>query len=170
MSLEEKGALQAKLTIAKFKGDFKSEIEAIEKGVKPYEIDGETYPIEDVFLNEGINAIWTLVCGGSETAFNNSNARVGVGNGTATEDATQTGLQGTSTAFAAMDTGYPTFGSDQKAMFKGTFGDGQAEFAWEEFTVDNGATPNKNLHRKVVSKGTKPTGETWVLTIELSLS
>lgn len=170
MSLEEKGALQAKLTIAKFKGDFKSEAEAIEKGAEPYEIDEEEYPIEDVFLNEGINAIWTLVCGGSETAFNNANARVGVGNSNTAENATQTGLLGASTAFAAMDSGYPTFGSNQKATFKGTFGNGQAEFAWEEFTVDNGATPNKNLHRKVTSKGTKGANETWVLTIELSLS
>jgi len=172
MGLEEKGALKARLSIAKFKGDFKSEAEAKEKGVEPYEVDEETFemPLEDVFLNEGINAIWTLVCGGTETAFNNANARVGVGNSNAAESPTHTGLQGTSTAFAAMESGYPTFGSGQKATFKGTFASGQGEFAWEEFTVDNGATPNKNLHRKVTSKGTKPSGETWILTIELSLS
>ncbi len=173
MSLEEKGrGLLAKLTIAKYEGDFKSEAEALEKGAEPYEINEEIYPVdlEDVFLNEGINAMWTLVCGGTETAFNNANARVGVGNGTVAESATQAGLQGASTAFAGMDSGYPTFGTNQKATFKGTFGSGEAEFAWEEFTVDNGATPNKNLHRKVTSKGTKGSGETWVLTIELSLS
>lgn len=170
MSLKEKGMLEAKLTVAKYKGNFKSEAEALEKGAKPYEVEEEEYPVEDVFLNEGINAIWTLVCGGSETAFNNANARVGVGNGTDAESASQTGLTGGSTAFAAMESGYPTFGSGQKVTFKGSFGDGEAEFAWEEFTVDNGSTPNKNLHRKKTSKGTKGSGETWVLTIELSLS
>ena len=167
---EHPGALLAKITIEKFRAP--SLAAALRLGIEPYEIVEEIYPweLEDVFLNEGINAIWTLVCGGSETAFNNTNARIGVGNGTAAEDATHTGLQGVSTLFKAMMTGFPTFGSSQKAVFKSEFVSGEAEFAWEEFTVDNGSVADKNLHRKVTSKGTKPSGETWTCQIELSLS
>jgi len=168
--VREASALAAKITIEKYKAQSLAEAQRL--GVEPYEVIEESYPweLEDVFLNEGINTIWTLVCGGSETAFNNANARIGVGNGTAAENATQVGLQGASTQFKAMLSGYPTFGSNQKAVFKSEFVSGEAEFAWEEFTVDNGATPNKNLHRKVTSKGTKPSGETWTCQIELTLS
>lgn len=162
--------LLAKIIIAKYKA--RSLEEATKLGIQPYEILEETLPSEliDVFLNEGIDAMWTLVCGGSETAYSNANARIGVGNGTDAESATQTGLTGTSTLFKAMLSGFPTFGSGQKATFKSEFVDGEAEFAWEEFTVDNGNVANKNLHRKKISKGTKPSGETWTCQIELSIS
>lgn len=167
---EHPSALLAKITIEKYRAP--SLREALRLGIKPYEVLEEQFiqDLIDVFLNEGINAMWTLVCGGSETAFDNTNARIGVGNGTTAESATQAGLQGASTAFKGMMTGFPTFGSNQKAVFKSEFVDGEAEFAWEEFTVDNGATADKNLHRKVTSKGTKPSGETWTCQIELSLS
>jgi len=167
MVTHESGKISTRIIVDKYLGDFKSEAEALETGAKPYESSTSEH---NVFLNEGINALWTLVCGGTETAYTNANARVGVGNSSAAENATQTALQGGSTAFAAMDSGYPTYGTSQKATFKGTFGSGQAEFAWEEFTVDNGSSANKNLNRKISSKGTKGSGETWVLTIELSIS
>ena len=120
-------------------------------------------------LNEGINELWTLACSASGTKYDSTNARVGVGNGTTPADASQGGLQGASTAFAAMDGGYPTYGTSQQAVFQGTFGDAAANFAWEEFTVDNGATANKNLLRKVQNKGTK-NGGTWVLRITATIS
>jgi len=135
-----------------------------EKGKPPYETLKSEH---NTFLNEGLNAMWTLVCGGTETPFDNANARVGVGNSNVAEDPTQTGLQGTLTAFASMDNGYPIYGSDQRGIFRGIFRDGEAEFSWEEFTVDNGETPNKNLNRTVIPKGTKPPNEVWRLTIEL---
>ena len=92
------------------------------KGVK--EIHG------NVFLNEGINAIWTLVCGGSETPFDNANAHIGVGDGTDAADPSQTGLTGTNKAYAPMDSGYPVYGSDQKAVFRATFGSDEANFCY----------------------------------------
>lgn len=160
---------KAKYAVTKYKGklSLKTRI-AVEKfkvgKEKPYEVIVKK---GNVALNEGINAIWTLVCGGSETVYDNTNARVGVGDGTSAEDSSQTGLQGVNQAFKQMNATYPQYGSNQKAVFQGTFNDGEAEFAWEEFTVDNGATPNKNLVRKVTSVGTKPSGEIWRLTIEV---
>jgi len=164
---------KCKITIKKFKGNFKSEQDALAAGAEPYEIDEEIFPweLEDVFLNEGINAIWTLVCGGSETAFDNSNAHIGIGDGTTAEDASQTGLQGTNKTYLPMDSGYPQYGSDQKAVFKATADGDTANHGWQEFTVANGNSDTaKNLNRKVSDKGTKPSGETWVIQVELSLS
>jgi len=133
---------------------------------QPYEtIERE----HNLLLNEGINAILTLVCGGSETAYNNANARIGVGNSNTAAVATQTALQGASTAFKAMDTSYPTYGTSQQVVFKASFGDSEANFAWEEWTVDNGASANKNMNRKVESLGTKTNG-TWSLQVTITLS
>jgi hypothetical protein len=123
----------------------------------------------NLLLNEGINAMWTLICGGSATAYNNTNARIGVGNSATAAAATQTGLQGASTAFKAMDTSYPTYGTSQYAIFKSSFGDSEANFAWEEWTIDNGATANLNMNRKVESLGTKTSG-TWSLQVTITLS
>jgi len=125
----------------------------------------------NIFLNEGINLIWTLVCGGSGTPFNNANSYLGVGNGSTSEDASQTGLQGTSKLYKKVDVGYPQYGTDQKAVWRATFGGTEANFAWNEFTVANGSSDTAiNLNRKVVSKGTKTSGSTWILTLTLTLS
>jgi len=125
----------------------------------------------NVLLNEGINELWTLVCGGAGTAFSNANAYIGVGDGTTAEDAAQTGLQGTSKLYKGMDAGYPTYGSDQKATWRATFGSAEANFAWEEITVANGSDDTAvNLNRKVQSMGTKASGTTWIATLEITLS
>jgi len=67
-----------------------------------------------------------------------------------------------------MDGGYPQCGSSQQAIWQGTYGDAEANFAWEEFTVVNAAdNTGKNLFRKVENKGTK-NGGTWTLGITAS--
>lgn len=125
----------------------------------------------NVFLNEGINLIWTLVCGGSGTPFDNANSYLGVGNGTDPEDATQTGLTGASKLYKGMDSGYPQFGSEQKAVWRATFNGNEANFAWQEFTVANGSSDTAiNLNRKVSDQGTKVSGATWILTLTLKIS
>ena len=134
---------------------------------KPY---SDIKTLHECYLEEGMDEIWNLVCGyGSAVAYNNTDARIGVGNSSTAEDETQTGLIGGSTNFQGMKTGYPkTPGADamaQKAVFRSVFADGQAEFAWEEFTIDNGNTRNKNLVRIVASKGTKSAGEEWEVEI-----
>lgn len=121
-------------------------------------------------LNEGINELWPLICGGSATAYNNANARLGVGDSSAAFNATHTDLQAaTNKLFKAMETGYPTYGSAQKATFKASFSSAEANWAWNEWGLDNGVAAAKNMNRKVETLGTKTTG-TWVLTVEISLS
>jgi len=142
-------------------------------GYGPLEIrvaHGFYWLLLNTMLNEGIDEMWDLVDGtGGTTLYNAANARVGVGNSNAAVVATQTGLQGASTAFAAMDGGFPT-STTQKLNCKGSFPTGQAEFAWEEYTIDNGSVRNKNLNRALQSNGTKPSGQTWTLEVQITLS
>ena len=133
---------------------------------KPYDIDEFD---GNVLLNEGITAMLTLIIGGAETAYNNANAELGVGNSSTAANSTQTDLQGASTEWNAMDATYPQV-SGQIVTFRSTFGSTEANFAWEEFSVRNGSVANKNLNRKVTSKGTKASGETWILSLTIELS
>jgi hypothetical protein len=140
-------------------------------GTAPYEIHvGHGLPIIrlNLMLNEGLDQIWDLVDGTDTTnKYTNALARVGVGNSSTAAAATQTGLQGGSTAFTVMDATYP-ISTSQKINLKGSFADTFAEFAWEEGTADNGSSPNKNLNRLVQSKGTKPSGETWTSEVQIT--
>lgn len=124
----------------------------------------------NVMLNEGINEIWALVSGGSATAYNNANSRCGVGDSSTAESAAHTDLQAsTNKLYVGQNATYPQIGS-QQIVFKCDFTSGQANFAWNEFTVDNGASALKNLNRKVSAQGTKSSGQTWTLTLTITLS
>jgi len=125
----------------------------------------------NILLNEGINLLWTLACGGSGTPWNAANAYIGVGDGTAAEEATQTGLQGTNRQYKAMDAGYPTYGSNQQARWQATFAGNEANFTWNEITVANGSSDAAvNLNRKVQNLGTKASGTTWIAQLTITLS
>lgn len=136
-----------------------------------YKFLGEVEFAPNMLLNEGINAMWTLIAGGSETAFNNANARLGVGDSSAAEAATQTDLQAAvNKLYKAMDASYPTYGSSQQIVFRSTFGGTDANWAWAEFSADNGGTALKNMNRKVSAQGTKISGQSWQLTLTITLS
>jgi hypothetical protein len=126
----------------------------------------------NLLLNEGINALWTLVCSSSGTKFDNSNAYLGVGDSSTAENATQTALQAsTNKLYKAMDATYPTYGTSQYATWKSTFTTSDANFAWNEFTVANGSSDTaSNLNRKVSAQGTKLNTQTWELTLQITLS
>ena len=169
MNTEQKRALLEKIiekvewSIAKFKNDDDY------KAGKPYEVlkfDG------NLLLNEGINELWSLVCGTGGVKFDNTNAYLGVGDSSTAEAATQTGLQAaTNKLYVAMMATYPTYGTSQKATWKASFDTGDANFEWNEFTVANGNSDSAdNLNRKVSAQGTKTSGQTWELTLEITLS
>ena len=126
----------------------------------------------NIALNEGLQELIDIICGlGTPTKWDNSNARLGVGDSNAAESASQTGLQAsTNKTYKAMDTGYPQR-SNQTAEWRATFGSSDANYAWEEYTVVNAASDTgKNLNRKISSKGTKSSGETWVLSLQITFS
>ena len=157
--MKEKANWKAKWIVWKYKGEPKPE-----NLIEVREAEG------NLLLNEGINAIWTLVAGGTETPYDNANARIGVGDSNADADPSQTGLLGVNQYYKGMDEGYPTYGSGQKIVFRSTFGTNEANFAWNEVTVDNGEGSAKNLNRKVVSLGTKTSDQTWIIQLEITLS
>jgi hypothetical protein len=103
----------------------------------------------NIALNEGLQELIDIICG--------------LG--------TQTGLQAaTNKTFKAMDTGYPQR-SNQTAEWRATFGSADANYAWEEYTVVNAADDTgDNLNRKTASKGTKSSGETWTLSLQITFS
>lgn len=174
----ERAILKTITTVLKFK-DPKGEVyEAGRAGEKLKKLEEEFYELlyekkrilGNLFLEEGINYIWTALCGGSFTPFDSANAHIGVGDGTTPADYSQAGLQGANVYYKGMDTGYPTYGTDRKATFRSTFGADEANFAWNEWTVANGASNDAiNLNRKVESLGTKSSGSTWIMTVELSI-
>lgn len=138
----------------------------------------------------GASALWECLIGngvgtsGNTLAFySNANAFLGVGDSTTAAADTQTNLQAVTNALRkAMDASNPahtdsTGTSGAKTItFKSTFGTTDANFAWQEWGVFNGAgtgsppTGSRMLNRKVESLGTKTSSATWVLTITLSLA
>ena len=119
----------------------------------------------NLLLEGGINQIWLLLVGVG-IPFNNTNARIGVGDSSVVEESTQTGLVATTNiAYKPQDTNYPQV-ADQSIMFKATFGTSDANFQWNEWIVDNGTTA---LNRKVRSFGLKNSGETWSLSVMVTL-
>ena len=170
----DKGTIKTRFTIERFANRedwLKRKKYSKEEALKLFGIEQKTEFEKNVLLEEGINELWTLVCSSSGTKFDNANSYLGVGDGTTAEDATQTGLQGTNKCYKAVDSGYPTYGTDKKATWKATFGENDANFDWNEFTVANGSDDSaKNLNRKVSSQGTKQSGQIWELTIEITIS
>jgi len=85
-------------------------------------------------------------------------------------DAKQTNLIGANKAFVGMMTSFPTYGTDQKAIWKSSYDGATANYDWQEFIVRNGATALKDICRKVSAQSTKASGQVWELSIQISLS
>ncbi len=72
--------------------------------------------------------------------------------------------------FVAQASGFPTFGSLQRATWRSSFGGAIANYPWNEFTVRNGAVALRSANRRVIAQGTKASGAVWELTLEIALS
>lgn len=126
----------------------------------------------DKFLVEGMNLMWELIVGAGGNAYNNANARIGIGDSATAEDEAQTGLQAATNKFwKAMAATYPQHAVDKKCTFRSVFANGEAEFAWNEVTIVNAADDTgQNMLRIVSAKGTKPAGEEWTAEIECTFA
>jgi hypothetical protein len=157
---QEKGVeIHFTVTVRKFKDSLMHKLN------KPYET---LISKHSDLLDEGADELIRLICGiGTPTAWDNSNAYTGVGDGTTAFDPTHTDLQGSNKTYKIQDATYPQLIANQKARFRTTFGSAEGNHAWEEFTVSNTSDGSgKNLMRILSSKGTKASGETWELTID----
>jgi len=130
----------------------------------------ETVIDGNLLLNEGITRLQNLLIAGGGTAFDNTNARIGVGDSATAAAAGQTDLQAaTNKLYQAMEASYPQI-AGQVTTWRSVFGSADANFAWNEFTVDNGAAAGENLNRKVSAQGTKTAGQTWTVDLEITWS
>jgi len=177
MSVRDKGRFKGRARIDRFTdpdgkiAEFLRGGGSIEEAIKRFgKYLGKVEFGWNLLLNEGIGELWDLACGlGTPTAFDSTNARVGVGDDTTPASADQTALLGVNQLYVGMDTGYPTR-TAQTVDWRGTFDGTQANWAWQEFSVDNGSVALINLNRLVSDQGTKVSGQTWVLTISITLS
>lgn len=112
--------------------------------------------------------IAAAVIGGAFTPYNNANAQIGVGDGTTAFANTQTALVGPSISWKAMDAGYPTI-SANVLTFRSTFAGADANHAWNEWGIRNGATALVLMNRVVQANGTKASTETKVFTATVTL-
>ena len=178
--LEEKIGWNAKWRIDKFRDPDDKIAKALQAGMPMNEALSLyakaficTERIEgNIALNEGLQALIGLACAiGSETAWSNAAAYLGVGDSNAAENAAHTGLQAaTNKLWKAMDATYPQR-TNQMCDWRATFGSADANYAWEEYTVVNAADDTgKNLNRKIAAKGTKVAGESWVLSLQITFS
>lgn len=160
LPLRDRGRLKPVYTIDKYR-----DLDAFNRGER-YErvvID------HNCFLNEGIDLLWSLGCGGAGTPFDNANAFIGVGDSTEPADPVQTGLQAlVNKLYKEMDDGYPEYGSDQLATWRATFDAGEANWQWNEVTVANGdSDADVNLNRLVQTVGTKASPGVWTVSLQI---
>lgn len=165
--LKDSGFWHPVLEVAKYLGPE----EDVRAGhLDPFEvvtIDG------NLLLNAGITRIWNLVAGAGGTAFNAANCRLGVGDSTTAAAATQTDLQAATNKYYKLCDSVTVSG--QNLVIVATFGTAVANFAWEEWGIDNGTASNTTpvapmLNRKVATVGTKQNTMTWVATATITLS
>lgn len=150
-------------TVSKYHGDDETPYETLE-------IPG------NLLTYGGASAFWERLIGTGVTAFDNTNAYLGVGDSSTAAAATQTDLQAASNKHReAMDATYPLHtdgtGSSSNASitYFSTFETGDANFAWNELGLFNASSSGRMLNRKVQAMGTKTSSDTWTLSLTLSL-
>lgn len=137
-------------------------------GFAPDEVAIDT---QNIILDVGANEMLKLISGTGGTAYNSANTYIYVGTSNTPENASQTGVvaTGSNRAYASVDTGYPVVNGRQM-IYRASFSDDQANFAWNEASIVNGiGTSAVSMNRKVSPLGTKTTG-TWTLQITISLT
>jgi hypothetical protein len=137
----------------------------------------------NLLLNAGIQRMEdNLIAVPASTAvFDNTHSRIGVGNSTTAEAATQTDLQAAAGSsnrqFKLQNASFPVrpgSNGNQSVDWRSDFTSGEANFAWQEWGIDNGTANSTTvsapmLNRKVQSLGTKTTG-TWTMTGTITIS
>jgi len=126
----------------------------------------------NALVNEGINHILTIIGTDAKTGtpFGNTDANLIVGTGSGDADPSDTETTFTAGVKQEMESGYPTYGTDQKITWKSSFDGDTANQDWNEFGVLNAASDGELLNRKVSDQGTKTEGQVWELELEITVS
>lgn len=127
----------------------------------------------NLLLNAGITRLLDKLIGNAGQVFDATHCRIGVGDSNTAAAASQTDLQAaTNKQWVLVDS---VSVSAQTLTAVATFTTGLANFAWQEWGIDDGTANGTTvtapmLNRKVASMGTKASGATWVLTVTIVVS
>jgi len=120
--------------------------------------------------NAGRNVMTSLLTGASAIHFDNTNSHIGIGDSTTAFSVVQTDLQAATNKYRkSMDGGYPIT-SANTITFQSTLGPSVGNFAWNEWGVFNAASGGSMLNRVVEYNGTKLSGQTWVMQVDLTIT
>lgn len=125
----------------------------------------------------GASALWERLIGTSVTAFDSSNAYLGVGDSTTAAADTQTDLQAatnkTRKAATASHTDSTSSSGAKTITFVATFGTSDANHRWREWGAFNASTAGRMLNRKVEDLdggSAKTSAQSWQLTVAIALA
>lgn len=132
---------------------------------RPYEVlEGD-----NAVLTTGASALWNRFANlGAVTAFDGTNGRLCVGDGTTAVTTSQTDLQGTNKFRQVFDAA-PTI-SGRTYTCVSTFAAGVATFTWNECGIANAASGGTLFDRALVGFGAKGSGSQWLLTGTLTIN
>jgi hypothetical protein len=116
---------------------------------------------------KGAQAIIHLFAGtGSINAFNQTNARICVGDGSTAFAISQTDLTGTNKTRKGLDSAPVVTTATASADYTSTFGLSEGNHAWNEIGLANSASGDYLATRRLLSGfGTKPNTESWTVTL-----
>ena len=175
-NLSDNGKWKASWTIDKFNDPDNKLSKMLQKGVDVKEFVnlispdlyiGRNTMKGNLLLNTGIDEMWNLIVGDSADHFSYGNCKIGVGDDSTAAQNTDTDLISVLT-YVTMDSSYPTSVS-QAINFRSTFSAGIGTGNWQEFTIKQD-TSSICLNRKVEVNSAKGAGETWVITLTITLS
>ena len=159
----ENGKWYCKWELLKWKDDIDNPDEIIK-------IEESEVVLGNIVLDRGVEELWKIFGGiAGATPFSAANAVIGVGRISTAESATQTGLQDSNAFYKKVEATYPQV-NVRSIIYQTTFTDTEANFAWNEFAIQNGVGANAvALNRRVQNLGTKVTGN-WTLRATISLT
>lgn len=125
----------------------------------------------NVLTTVGCTALWNGLKGSLATAFDNSNAYIGVGDSATAAQASDTDLLAATNKYRQVqDSSYPQVSGNQ-ITFKITVATGNANFAWNEWGVFNASVAGTMLNRKApAALGTKTSAASWAFTVTITLT
>lgn len=135
--------------------------------IQRLDIDG------NVILYQGSRFLFYLMgkVGTQINDYSLLNAYIGVGESVVAEDRSHTGLQGVTQTWKKVEPQYPQIiGANLNQMiWRVIFTGDEANHAWNEMALGNGAGGGNIFNRRVVTIGEKFTGQTWTLDYILEL-
>ena len=115
----------------------------------------------------GKTMIAARLVGTAVNAMDTTNGYLGVGDSSTAFSAAHTDLQAASNKLRKQCTTASSSGADM--TFVTTFGSSDANFAWAELGGFNASSSGTMLFRKVASHGTKASGDSWTLTVVVTV-